>query len=341
MADLERRILVTGAVGQIGSELTAALRERYGGEHVVAVGHLTEPSETLRNGGPFATCDVRDTAALAHLVDAYDVDTIYHMAAILSAAGERDPMLAWDVNVNGLVSVLEVARVRGLAKVFVPSSIAVFGPDTPRELAPQDVALHPTTMYGVSKVVGESLAAYYRNEYGMDVRGIRYPGIVSHETLPGGGTTDYAVEIFYAADATGQYQCFVREDTVLPMMYMPDCIRATLDLMDAPCECLSVPSRYNVAGMSFSAGELAETIQHHLPGFVCSFVPDERQRIADSWPQSLDDRRARRDWGWSPSFGVKEMVADMIEKIAGRSCGVTEEGVDATGSPCLTRSAAV
>jgi len=317
MADLERRIMVTGAVGQIGSELTAALRERRGGDNVVAVGHSTEPSETLRNGGPFTTCDVRDAAALAHIVDAYQVDTIYHMAAILSAAGERVPLLAWDVNVNGLISVLEVARIRGLAQVFVPSSIAVFGPDAPRELAPQDIALHPTTMYGVSKVVGESLADYYVHEFGMDVRGIRYPGIVSHETLPGGGTTDYAVEIFYAADAGGQYQCFVREDTVLPMMYMPDCIRATLDLMDAPADRLSAPTRYNVAGLSFSAGELAAEIQEHLPGFVCSYVPDARQEIADSWPQSLDDRRARIDWGWCPSFGVKEMVADMIEKISG------------------------
>jgi len=315
MAEMEGRVLVTGAVGQIGSELTMALRTRYGGSNVVAAGHITEPAETLRDSGPFVKIDVRERAEIEHVVEEYQVETIYHMAAILSAIGEKNPCMAWDVNVNGLLNVLEIARERGLSQVFVPSSMAVYGPDVPRELAPQDSALNPTTMYGITKLAGEALAKNYIHNYGLDVRGLRYPGVISGETPPGGGTTDYAVEIFYAAEASGYYQCFVREDTVLPMMYMPDCIRATLDLMDAPFEALEYPAGYNVEGMSFSAGMLVEAVRKHLPGFSCSFVPDERQRIADSWPLRLDDSAARRDWHWMPQFGLEEMVEDMLVRV--------------------------
>jgi len=315
MADMEGRILVTGAVGQIGSELTMALRTRYGGSNVVAAGHITEPTETLRDSGPFVTIDVRESAEIEQVIERYQIETIYHMAAILSAVGEKNPHMAWDVNVNGLLNILEVARLGGLSRIFVPSSMAVYGPDVPRELAPQDSALNPSTMYGITKLAGEALAKNYIHNYGLDVRGLRFPGVISSETPPGGGTTDYAVEIFYAAEACGHYQCFVREDTVLPMMYMPDCIRATLNLMDAPFEALEYPTGYNVEGMSFSAGMLVEAVRKHLPGFACSFVPDERQRIADSWPLRLDDSAARRDWHWMPQFGLEEMVEDMLVRV--------------------------
>lgn len=315
MADMEGRILVTGAVGQIGSELTMALRERHGSSNVVAAGHITEPQQTLRDSGPFVKIDVRNQAEIERIVEKYQIEKIYHMAAILSAVGEKNPCMAWDVNVNGLLNVLEVARQRKLSQVFVPSSMAVYGPDVPRDLAPQESALNPTTMYGITKLAGEALAKNYIHNYGLDVRGLRYPGVISGETPPGGGTTDYAVEIFYAAEASGHYQCFVREDTVLPMMYMPDCIRATLDLMDAPFEALEFPAGYNVEGMSFSAGMLVEAVRRHLPGFSCSFAPDERQRIADSWPLRLDDSAARRDWHWHPQFGLEEMVTDMLVRV--------------------------
>jgi nucleoside-diphosphate-sugar epimerase len=316
MADMEGRILVTGAVGQIGSELTLALRGKYGGANVVAAGHITEPRATLRDGGPFIALDVRNRAEVEAVVDTYEIATIYHMAAILSAVGEQDPRAAWDVNITGLLNILEVARTRGVSRVFLPSSMAVYGPDAPRDLAPQAAALNPTTMYGITKVVGEALAKNYIRKYGLDVRGLRYPGVISADTPPGGGTTDYAVEIFYAAEASGHYSCFVREDTVLPMMYMPDCIRATLELMEAPFDALEFPAGYNVAGMSFSAGRLAKELQRHLPGFSCSYVPDSRQAIADSWPLYLDDAAARRDWKWMPRFGLEEMVADMLVRLS-------------------------
>jgi len=292
-----------------------ALRKRFRGSNVVAAGHITEPSETLRESGPYVSLDVREQSEIERVIDEYQIQVIYHMAAILSAVGEKSPSMAWDVNVNGLLSVLEAARLCGVTQVFAPSSMAVYGPDVPRELAPQDSALNPTTMYGITKLAGEALAKNYILNYGLDVRGIRYPGIVSSETPLGGGTTDYAVEIFYAADATGHYQCFVREDTILPMMYMPDCIRATLDLMNAPIHALEYPAGYNVAGMSFSAGTLAKAVRQHLPGFSCSFAPDARQLIADSWPLRLDDSAARRDWNWMPEFGLEEMVADMLVRV--------------------------
>lgn len=312
------RILVTGAVGQIGSELTLELRKRYGAENVVATGHRTRPGSKLNESGPFEFIDVTRRESVEAVVDQYGIDTIYHMAAILSAVGEEKPLLAWDVNMNGLHNILEIARERQMARVFCPSSIAVFGPETPREQTPQETILRPTTMYGVSKVAGELLCNYYVRRFGLDVRGVRYPGIISSETLPGGGTTDYAVAIYYEAIAHGRYTCFVREDTVLPMMYMPDCIKGTIDLMEAEFDRLEHHADFNMAAMSFSAGELAAEIKKHIPDFVCEYQPDFRQAIADSWPRSLDDSAARREWGWNPQYDLASMTVDMLDKLGQR-----------------------
>ncbi|RLF31316.1 MAG: L-threonine 3-dehydrogenase, partial [Thermoplasmata archaeon] len=313
-----KRILVIGAVGQIGSELTMALRERYGNDNVVACGRKTKPSEKLLNSGPFEFIDVTKRETVEKVVKEYDIDTIYNMAAILSAVGEDKPLLCWDVNVNGVFNILEIARTYSMKRVFVPSSIAVFGPETPRVNTPQETVLKPRTMYGITKVAGELLGDYYFRKFGVDVRGVRYPGIISSETPPGGGTTDYAVEIFYEAIKNKRYTCFVKEDTVLPMMYMPDCIKATIDLMEADVSKLRHHCDFNVASMSFSAGELVEEIKKHIPGFVCEYKPDFRQAIADSWPQSIDDGVARREWGWKPSYDLKSMVKDMIDKLSKR-----------------------
>jgi len=312
------RILVTGACGQIGSELTMALRERYGRDSVVATGHKTQPSPTLRDSGPFEFINVASRETVAEVVERYDIDTIYHMAAILSATGEKNPHLAWDVNINGLYNVLEVARERELTRVFCPSSIAAFGPETPRDDTPQETVLRPTTMYGVTKVAGELLCDYYVRRFDLDVRGVRYPGIISSETPPGGGTTDYAVEIFYEVIKHQRYTCFLREDTVLPMMYMPDCIRATIMLMEADFSRLVHHADFNLAGVSFSPAELVAEIQKHVPEFVCEYEPDFRQAIADSWPRSIDDRAAREEWGWEPQYGLPAMVKDMLEKLGRR-----------------------
>jgi nucleoside-diphosphate-sugar epimerase len=312
------RILVTGAVGQIGSELTVALRERYGGENVVAAGHKTEPDTALRESGPFVTIYVTRRETIEDVVNRFDIDTIYHMAAILSAAGERNPQLAWRVNLDGLHTVLEVARENGVARVFWPSSIAVFGPDTPRDDTPQETILRPTTMYGVTKVAGELLCGYYVEHYGLDVRGVRYPGIISSETLPGGGTTDYAVEIFYEALKHQRYTSFLKRDTVLPMMYMPDCIRATLMLMDVPSSQLEHHADFNLSGLSFSPEQLANEIKRQIPEFEMAYEPDYRQNIADSWPRTIDDSAARQEWGWEPEYDLSSMVADMLEKLQRR-----------------------
>uniref|UniRef100_A0A7C4GEW3 NAD-dependent epimerase/dehydratase family protein n=1 Tax=candidate division WOR-3 bacterium TaxID=2052148 RepID=A0A7C4GEW3_UNCW3 len=313
-----KRILVTGAVGQIGSELTLALRERYGGENVVATGRKTTPSAELRDTGPFYFINVNDRDSVLEVVKRHDIDTIYHMAAILSAAGEKNPALCWDVNVNGLYNILEIARELGMAKVIVPSSIAAFGPETPRDNTPNDTILKPKTMYGITKVAGELLGDYYFYKYGLDVRGLRYPGIISHETLPGGGTTDYAVEIFYEAIKCGSYKCFLREDTRLPMMYMPDCINATIMLAEADLTRLRHHCDFNVSAMSFSAGELAAAIRRYIPGFTVTYEPDFRQAIADSWPTSMDDTPAREEWGWKPQYGLDAMVKDMLEVLGER-----------------------
>ncbi len=313
-----RNILVTGACGQIGSELTMALRERYGNEHVVAAGHRTPPPDDVRDSGPFVYLDVTDRQALEEVVEQFQIDTIFHLAAVLSAVGEQKPDVAWRVNMNGLYNVLEVARTRSLTRVFCPSSMAVFGPSTPKENTPQETILSPTTMYGITKVAGELLGNYYVQKFGVDVRGLRYPGIISHKTPPGGGTTDYAVAIFYDAVKYRRYTCFVREDTVLPMMYMPDAVRAAIELMEADFRRLTRHADYNITAMSFSAGELAREIQKHIPDFVCEFQPDFRQAIADSWPRSIDDSVARTDWGWRPAYDLPAMTVDMLNALQTR-----------------------
>jgi nucleoside-diphosphate-sugar epimerase len=312
------RILVTGAVGQIGSELTMALRERHGGENVVAAGHKTEPERELRDSGPFVTIYVTRRETIEEVVEAYHIDTIYHMAAILSAAGEKNPQLAYRVNLDGLYTVLEIAREHEISRVFWPSSIAVFGPDTPKDDTPQETVLRPTTMYGITKVAGELLCDYYVERFGLDVRGVRYPGIISSETLPGGGTTDYAVEIFYEALKHQRYTCFLERDTVLPMMYMPDCIRATLMVMDADADKLGHHADFNLSGLSFSPAELAAEIKKHIPEFKITYEPDYRQQIADSWPRTIDDSAAREEWGWKPQYNLQAMTADMLGKLSRR-----------------------
>ena len=313
-----KRILVTGATGQIGSELTVELRKKYGGENVIAAGHRRKPSEKLLSTGPFEYVDVTQKDSVEKVVEKYDIDTIYHLAAVLSAVGEQKPQLAWNVNMNGLYNILEVAREHNMIRVFWPSSIAVFGPETPRVKTPQDTVLIPTTMYGVTKVAGELLCNYYFIRFGLDVRCVRYPGIISSETPPGGGTTDYAVEMFYEAIKKKRYTCFVREDTVLPMMYIPDCIKAAIDLMEADPSKIKHHVGYNVTGMSFSAGELAAEIKKHIPEFECEYKPDFRQKIADSWPMSIDDSVAREEWGWKPDYDLASMTKDMIEKLTRR-----------------------
>ena len=318
MTRTTRRVLVTGACGQIGSELTPVLRDRHGNANVLATDIRPPRSSCLKDGGPFETLDVCDRARMMELLTRYEIDTVYHMAAILSASGEENPALAWSVNIQGLVNVLELARSHPLPRVFCPSSIAVFGPQTPRDHTPQTTVLQPTTMYGVTKVTGELLAEYYVQRFGLDVRGVRYPGIISSETPPGGGTTDYAVDMFYQALQTRRYSCFVRPDTVLPMMYMPDCIKATLDLMDADFSTLRDHAGFNIASMSFSARELEEEIRTHLPDFVCTYEPDFRQAIADSWPQTIDDAPAREQWGWKPDYDLASMTEDMLRTLAPR-----------------------
>lgn len=313
-----KRILVTGSVGQIGSELTLALRKRYGAENVIATGRKTQPSAELMNSGPFYFIDVAKRESLEEIVRKHDIDTIYHMAAILSAVGEKNPQLCWDVNINGTINVLECARDHEMARVIIPSSIAAFGPETPRVNTPNDTVLKPRTMYGVTKVAGELLGDYYFRKWGLDVRGLRYPGIISYETLPGGGTTDFAVAIYFEAVLFRKYTCFVRADTRLPMMYMPDCIKSTIDLAEADLSKLEHHCDFNVGAMSFSAGELAANIKKHIPEFECTYEPDFRQQIADSWPQSLDDAAARKEWGWRPSYDLDAMSKDMLTVLTRR-----------------------
>jgi len=310
------RILVTGATGQIGSELVTELREKYGDENVIAAGHKRKPSKKLLEPGPFEYVDVTHRKVIKAVVKKYDIDGIYHLASILSATGEENPQLAWKVNMGGLHNVLEIAREYNIAQVFWPSSIAVFGSEAPRVKAPQNAVLIPKTMYGVAKVAGELLCNYYVVRYGLDVRSVRYPGIISSETPPGGGTTDYAVEIFYEAIKKKRYTCFVREDTVLPMMYVPDCIKAAVNLMDTNSSNINNRTSYNVTAMSFSAGELVAEIKKHIPEFKCEYKPDFRQKIADSWPMSIDDSVARREWGWNPAFDLVSMTKDMIKKLS-------------------------
>ncbi len=310
-----KKILVTGAMGQIGSELIPKLREKFGKENVVAVGHHKEPSLEFKNAGPFEMADSGDKEALRNLIEKYQIDTIYHLVGVLSAVGEKNPNLAWEVNMNGLKNVLDLAVEYKIERVFWPSSIAAFGPTTPLFNTPQKTVLEPTTMYGVTKVSGELLCQYYFVKYGLDVRSLRYPGIISWKTPPGGGTTDYAVAIYYDAVANGSYDCFVKEETVLPMMYMDDAVRATLELMEASKEKISIRTAYNLTAISFSAKELAENVAKYIPNFKCTFTPDERQKIADSWPKTIDDQKARDDWGWSHQFDLDKISIEMIKNL--------------------------
>ncbi len=310
----DEKILVTGATGQIGSELVMSLRDRLGGSKVVALGHRREPPESIARSGPFERGDVTVFSELKEIVERHDVSQIYHLAAVLSAVGEKEPQRAWDMNMRGLQNVLELARANG-TKVFWPSSIAVFGRGYPRDQTPQETVLLPTTMYGVTKVAGELLCDYYNRKYDVDVRSVRFPGIISADTPPGGGTTDYAVAIFYEAIRHKRYECFVRPDTVLPMVYMPDCLEAIVGIMGVEPSLIRRRDAYNLNSMSFSVSELVKAVQRFVPSLKVSFNPDFRQAIADSWPRSLDDRAARHDWGWCPKYDLAAMTEDMIVEL--------------------------
>jgi nucleoside-diphosphate-sugar epimerase len=312
---LVKRILVTGALGQIGTELTVALRERFGSAAVLATDIRPEPAGSIAGDGGYAVLDVTDPAAMARAVDDHRADTIFHMAAMLSAKGESDPQLCWRTNVTGVTNVLEVGRLRGLERVILPSTIAVFGPETPKEHTPQRTITRPRTMYGITKITGELLGSYYSRKYGLDVRGLRYPGIISSETEPGGGTTDYAVEMYYAAVRGTPYTCFVGEETTLPMMYMPDAVRALIELAEADRGVLTHHTSYNLAAFSFSAEELAAAIRRRVPSFRCTYAPDHRHAIAREWPRSIDDSEAREDWGWAHRYELESMTDDMIERL--------------------------
>ncbi len=312
---MAENILVIGAAGQIGSELVIELRRIYGNEHVFATDIKQPPSDVMESG-PFQFLDVMDDKHLIHFVVRNKISQIYHLAAVLSGNAERLPIQAWNINMESLIKVLEVARMfEEVHKVFWPSSIAVFGPTTPKENTPQLTVMEPTTVYGISKLAGERWCEYYYRRYGVDVRSIRYPGLISYKTEAGGGTTDYAVEIFYSAVKNGNYTCFLNKDTKLPMMFMADAIRATIELMEQPLENLSIHSSYNVAGISFTPEELANEIKKHIPGFTVTYKPDFRQAIADSWPHSIDDSIARQNNGWKHEYDLPRLTEVMLNEI--------------------------
>lgn len=307
----QEKILVTGATGQIGTVLTEALRQAYGQNNVLA----TDIKKPEHHDGPFEMLDILNTQRITEIIADYDITTVYHLAAILSASGEWNPQKTWNVNMNGLLSILEIARATGLQKVFFPSTIAVFGTTTPRINTPQHTVMTPSTVYGISKASGELWCKYYHDRFGLDVRSVRYPGIISYQSMPGGGTTDYAVDIFHQAILQGSYTCFLEADTRLPMMYMDDAIRATLELMAAPAEAIRNRTSYNLAAMSFTPAELAAAIQRHMPDFTIQYAPDQRQAIAASWTESIDDSEARRDWGWAHRFDLEAMTSEMLNQL--------------------------
>lgn len=311
---LKEKILVIGASGQIGVELTLALRKMYGNANVVA-SDLREENDLLKGTGPYVSLDVMNKEMLHVQVIRQGITQIYLLAAILSATGEKNPNLAWSLNMQSLLNVLDIAREENLHKVYWPSSIAVFGPTSPKQNCPQATVIEPVTVYGISKFAGEFWCNYYNRRYNVDVRSLRYPGLISYKSAPGGGTTDYAVEIFHEALDEKRYECFLRDDTYLPMMYMPDAIRATIELMEADASKISTRTSYNISGMSFSPKEIAAEIKKHIPEFSISYKPDYRQAIADSWPQSIDDSVARSDWGWKEEFALDGMVKDMLENL--------------------------
>lgn len=305
---MQDTILVLGAAGQIGSELTAKLREEYGTERVVAA-----DLKPLTDYGPSVELDAKDRSALEEVVERYRITQVYHLVAMLSATAEKHPMAGWDLNMQSLFHTLEMAREKKFSKLYWPSSIAAFGPTTPKENTPQHTVMDPGTVYGISKLSGELWCRYYFRKYGVDVRGLRYPGLISYKTEPGGGTTDYAVEIFKAAKEKQSYTCPIGPDTTLPMMYMPDAIKATIGIMEAPADQIRERTSYNLAAFSFNPGQLAGAIREQIPQFQIEYAPDERDQIAQGWPASIDDSTARKDWGWQPDFTLEDMVADMLK----------------------------
>lgn len=308
------KILVIGASGQIGVELTLALRNIYGNANVVA-SDLREENELLKGSGPYVSLDVMNKEMLHVQVIRQNITQVYLLAAILSATGEKNPNLAWNLNMHSLLNVLDIAKEEKLSKVYWPSSIAVFGPTSPKQNCPQQTIIEPSTVYGISKYAGEFWCNYFYHRYGVDVRSLRYPGLISYKSEPGGGTTDYAVEIFYKALQDKKYECFLAKDTYLPMMYMPDAIRATIELMEADANKISVRTSYNLSGMSFSPDEIAKEITKHIPDFSISYKPDYRQQIAESWPQSIDDSVAGNDWGWKAAYDLAAMSKDMLANL--------------------------
>jgi nucleoside-diphosphate-sugar epimerase len=309
----ETKILIIGACGQVGTELTLRLREIYGEGNVMATD--IKPAEGLFKDGPYEELNALDKDKMLDLVKKHKITQIYHLAALLSATAEKNPMFGWDLNMNSLLYMLNIAKDNGVKKVYWPSSIAVFGPTTPRKNTPQDTIMDPNTVYGITKLAGERWCEYYFQKYGVDTRSLRYPGLISYKTEPGGGTTDYAVHIFYEALKNGHYTSFLKEGTELPMLYMPDAIKATIDIMEADADKIKVRSSYNLAGFSFAPEDIAAEIKKHIPGFSIDYAADFRQAIADSWPGSIDDSRARKDWGWKNDYDMPAMVKDMLDNI--------------------------
>lgn len=316
----KEKILVIGASGQIGVELTLALRKIYGNANVVA-SDLREENDLLKGTGPYVSLDIMNKEMLHVQVIRQNITQVYLLAAILSATGEKNPNLAWNLNMQGLLNVLDIAKEENLHKIYWPSSIAVFGPTSPKKNCPQQTIIEPTTVYGISKYAGEFWCNYYNQRYGVDVRSLRYPGLISYKSAPGGGTTDYAVEIFHEALSDKEYTCFLKKDTYLPMMYMPDAIRATIELMEAPADKISVRTSYNLSSMSFSPEQIAAEIKKFVPDFTIKYAPDYRQAIADSWPQSIDDSFARRDWGWKHDFDISRTTKDMLDNLKSGNVG--------------------
>jgi nucleoside-diphosphate-sugar epimerase len=311
---MSTKILIIGACGQIGTELTQQLRTIYGNENVIA-SDIRKLNNDVVNNGIFEVLNALDFNQIEHIIEKYHIEEVYLMAALLSATAEKNPAFAWDLNMNSLFHVLNIAKAKKIKKIFWPSSIAVFGPTTPTENTPQYTIMEPTTVYGISKQAGERWCEYYHHIFGVDVRSVRYPGLISWSTPPGGGTTDYAVDIYHKALEEGKYDCFLSEKTRLPMMYMEDAIRATIEIMQAPAEQIKIRSSYNLAGISFSPKEIAEEIKKHIPDFTITYNPDFRQKIADSWPASIDDSRARTDWNWKHHYDMESMTVEMLENL--------------------------
>ena len=308
------RILIIGACGQIGTELTLKLRENHGNDQVIA-SDIREGAEELMQSGPFELLNATDEPHIREVIEKYEVKEVYLMAAMLSATAEKAPMKAWDLNMDSLFHILNLAKEGKIDKIFWPSSIAVFGPTTPKDDTPQTTIMEPTTVYGISKQTGERWCEYFHRKFGVDVRSIRYPGIISYKTLPGGGTTDYAIEIFHEAIKNGEYTSFLAADAALPMMYMDDAIKATIDIMEAPAEKIKIRSSYNLAAISFTPEVLAGEIKKHVKNFKISYEPDFRQAIAESWPSSIDDTAARKDWGWDHAFDLEKMTTTMLDGV--------------------------